>query len=143
MQSPLADIAKLRDNHVILLVILLALIGPGIGTLLVFFPEAFADLDVFKVLLVSACFGLGLSLPLSIVLLARYSAALSGTEGRLATCLTISSIVTLVTAVILLSLAYTYAWEFRTYLIVTAGMCVVAWPLVLGVLPILRKRGLI
>ncbi len=143
MKSTIDEITKLHDNHIIVLVILLALIGPGLATLLVFFPGTIASLDVFKLLLISSCFGLSLSLPLAIVLLVRYGKIIAGNEGRLAVCLTISSIVTFITVVATVTLAYLFKWDFTTYLYTIIAISVVAWPLVFGLLPSLRKHGLV
>lgn len=143
MKSTIDEFTRLHDNHIIFLVILLALIGPGLGTLLVFFPSAITSLDVFKILLVSSCFGLSLSLPLALILLTRYSKILAGTDGRLAVCLTIASIITLVTVMATLAFAYLFKWAFTPYLYTVVGICVIVWPLIFGVMPTLRKRGLI
>lgn len=143
MKSTIDEVTKLHDNHIIVLVILLALIGPGLSTLLVFFPSAITSLDVFKLLLISSCFGLSLSLPLAIVLLLRYGKIIAGDDGRLAVCLTISSIITLITVALTVSVAYLFKWDFMTYLYTILAITIVAWPLVLGLLPTLRKRGLI
>ncbi|MGB4768821.1 MAG: hypothetical protein WBP22_06245 [Candidatus Saccharimonas sp.] len=143
MKSTIDEVTKLHDNHIIVLVILLALIGPGLATLLVFFPSAITSLDVFKLLLISSCFGLSLSLPLAIVLLLRYGKIIAGDDGRLAVCLTISSIITLITVALTVTVAYLFKWDFMTYLYTILAITIVAWPLVLGLLPTLRKRGLV
>lgn len=143
MKSTIDEVTKLHDNHIIVLVILLALIGPGLSTLLVFFPSAITSLDVFKLLLISSCFGLSLSLPLAIVLLLRYGKIIAGDDGRLAVCLTISSIITLITVALTVSVAYLFKWDFMTYLYTILAITIVAWPLVLGLLPTLRKHGLV
>lgn len=143
MKSTIDEVTKLHDNHIIVLVILLALIGPGLATLLVFFPSAITSLDVFKLLVISSCFGLSLSLPLAIVLLLRYGKIIAGDDGRLAVCLTISSIITLITVALTVTVAYLFKWDFMTYLYTILVITIVAWPLVLGLLPTLRKRGLV
>lgn len=141
MASALNDIAKLRDNHIVLLILALALISPGLGTLLVFFTDMLLELDVVKVILLSVCYSLTLALPLSTVLLIRYARSLK--EGRLAACLVLASLAVLATTIIFLLLASLLQWDSGTFLAVNTLVCMLAWPVAISGFKYMRKKGLI
>lgn len=143
MPSVVNDLAKLRDNHVILLIILLSLLSPGLGTLVVFFPQYVVSLDAFKVVFISACFSMSLSIPLLVILFLKYAQAMSANDNRLVACLTIASMVVFATSAILLTLSYYLGWEFTTYLTTSIVVNVIVNPLILLIGPYLRRSKLI
>jgi hypothetical protein len=51
------DINKIGDNHLVSLLGVLAVIAPGLGALIVFYPHYIDSFDIFKLVLITLAFG--------------------------------------------------------------------------------------
>mgnify|MGYP003372725206 CR=1 FL=1 len=145
MSSFVSDLSRLNDNHAFSLLLFFFLIAPGIEVVLLFFPSALKELDVLKIIFLSASYSLVLSLPALLVLVSKYSVNVSESkkESGVVAALIIACATNLIISSIITAIAYYTHMSFHDFLTLACIVMVVAVPLALIAIPFAIRKKLV
>lgn len=115
MKDPLKILNDLKDTHLIYLSAFFAMISPSVGTLLIFFPDTFIQMNVFQLLAVILGFGFTSIIPTWFLLIGLIYTTDRGNryEGRIG--LMLFSVTSIFIAMSLAVLQLSYFVFFREH----------------------------
>jgi hypothetical protein len=145
MSSFISDLSRLNDNHAFSLLLFFFLIAPGFGIVLLFFPSALKELDILKIIFLSASYSLVLSLPTFLVLVSKYSVNVSESrkESGVVAALIIACATNLIISSIITATAYYTRMSFHDFLTLVCIVMVAAVPLILIAIPFAIRKKLV
>ncbi len=78
--SIFGEINSVNEKHALIFISIVALLSPGVGALLIYFPTEFAGFDIFKILLICMSFSVSSILPLFLAMVITNSNRRQGTN---------------------------------------------------------------
>jgi hypothetical protein len=113
---PLKDLTSLSVKHAMIFASIFLLIVPGLGSLLVYFPNALIALDAFKILIIALAIGITLIVPACIVILAQKPPGAMTFEQRFKWAFVSGAAASAVISSVLLVIMYIFNLDIKIWL---------------------------